>query len=362
VAIIVDGTQSMGANDSNCGNLTQFQCSLSAVQVFLEHTNPGANKLRVSLFSFPNLSTTGFSDTSTCSSSFNNEPYTFPATTATTYAPIKYTGTSAFTGTYQLAGWDSGYWDPTDSTTVGLTPSDNLVKTIGTAYNTTTGAIGTAGCLPNVGGESTYYAGVIYAAQAALIQEQAANTGSKNAMIIISDGEANAAGLPATSSKFPQATSTAATGGVSVTYAGTATWSATAKNLANVTGGWGTYPDFNDECQQAIVAAQAANTAGTVVFAVAYGSETTGCGAGGGTDTHLLATGNNVPFTLGQLTPCVTMENIASNMSDFFSDPNQGGSTSTCVDGTHTTQTLADIALNISAYFNTPRLVPYNAQ
>jgi hypothetical protein len=357
VAIIVDGTSSMSSTDSNCGGLTEFQCALSSVQVFLGAVNPGAGKVRVSLFSFPNLSTTGFSDTSTCSSTYTNEVYTLPSTTATTYAPIKYTGSTAFTATYQLAGFDSGYWDPTDSATNGLTPTDNLVKTIGAAYNTSTGAKDITGCLPNKGGESTYYAAAIYAAQAALIQEQAANSGSQNAMILLSDGEANA-----DSSKFPTATSTAATGGVSVTYAGTTTYSATAKNLAGVASSWGKYPDFNDECQQGIVAAQAATAAGTTVYAVAYGSESTGCGAGGGTDTHLYATGNNVPFTLSQLTPCVTMENIASSMNYFYSDPNETGSNSTCTDSVHTTATLADIALSIAANFTTPRLLPPNAQ
>jgi len=367
VAIIVDGTQSMSNADSNCGGLSDFQCALSSVQVFLEHVNPGNNKVRVSLFSFPNLkSSTGFSNTSTCSGPFTTEPYTLPSPTATTYAPIAYTGTTAYTATYQLAGFDSGYWDPTDSAAAGLASGDNLVKTIGAAYNTTTGAKDITGCLPNVGGQSTYYAAAIYAAQAALLAEQVANPGSKNALILLSDGQANAAGLPAGSSKFPQATSTAAAGGVSVTYAGTTTYSSTAKNLTGVNGTWGQYPDFNNECQQGIVAAQAATAAGTVVYAVGYGSEDTGCGAGGGTDTHLDATGTfttlNVPFTLSQLTPCVTMENIASNMSTFYSDPNESGSGSTCTDTVHTTATLADISLSIAANFTTPRLLPPNAQ
>jgi Flp pilus assembly protein TadG len=356
VAIIVDGTQSMSNPDSNCGGLTEFQCALSSVQVFLGATNPGPNSnVRVSLFSFPNLSTSGFSDTSTCTSTFLNKQYTLPSTTATAYAPITYTGSSAFAATYQLAGWDSGYYSNATSGTGNLNTSDNLVKAIGVAYNTSTGAMGAKGCLPNKGGESTYYASVLYAAQAALIQEQKLNSGSQNAIILLSDGEANA-----DSSKFPAKTSTASTGGLSVTAAGSSTYSKTATNLTG--GAWGTYPDYNDECQQAIVAAQAATAAGTTVYAVAYGSEDTGCGAGGGTDTQLYATGNNVPFTLSSLTACVAMENMASNMSTFFSDPNQSGSDSSCTDSAHTTTTLADIALAIASNFTTPRLLPNNAQ
>jgi len=358
VAIIVDGTKSMGRADSNCGGLTEFQCALSSVQVFLGATNPGPNSnVRVSLFSFPNLSTSGFSDTSTCASTFLNEQYTLPSTTATTYAPITYTGSSAIAATYQLAGWDSGYYSSSTSGTGNLNTSDNLVKTIGYGYNTASGAMAGKGCLPNIGGESTYYASVIYAAQAALVQEQKLNSGSKNAMIILSDGQANA-----DSGKFPAPTSTASTGGLSVTAAGSSTYSATATNLLGVAGTWGQYPDYNDECQQAIVAAQAATTAGTTVYGVGYGAEDAGCGAGGGTDTYLYATGNNVPFTLSSLTACVAMENMASNLSTFFSDPNQSGSGSSCTDSVHTTTTLADIALAIASKFTTPQLIPNNAQ
>jgi hypothetical protein len=130
-----------------------------------------------------------------------------------------------------------------------------------------------------------------------------------------------------------------------------------------LTGGsntFGHYPDYNDECQQAIMAAQSAAAAGTRVYAVAYGSEDSGCGVGG-TDTTLVATGTNASFTAGTLTPCITMENIASSLAYFYSDYNQSGSGSTCQDASHTVSTLADIFLAISADFTTPRLIPNNA-
>ncbi len=55
-------------------------------------------------------------------------------------------------------------------------------------------AAGGAGCtgITAPGGEGTYYAQVIYAAQAALVAQQTANPGSQNAMIILSDGNATA--------------------------------------------------------------------------------------------------------------------------------------------------------------------------
>jgi hypothetical protein len=254
-----------------------------------------------------------------------------------------------------MTAWDSGYYEPSSTSTSGLNSSDNLVKAIGYGYNPTTGAIAHQGCLPNVGGESTYYGGVMYAAQAALLEEQAAYPGSKNAMILLSDGQANAA-----SSKFPAKTSTPSptASGIAVTSSGSSS-----VNLTGAASSFGKYPDFNDECQQAIVAAQNATTAGTRVYAVAYGSETSGCGAGGGTDTTLVATGNNVPFTsIGTLDPCVTMENIASSMGYFYSDYLKSGSGSNCQDTGHTVTSLGQIALAVSANFTTPRLLPNNAQ
>jgi hypothetical protein len=95
---------------------------------------------------------------------------------------------------------------------------------------------------------------------------------------------------------------------------------------------------------------------------VAYGSESSGCNsAGGGTDTTLIATGTNAPFTLATLSPCVVMENIASSLAYFYSDYNQSGSESTCQDSSHTVTALTDIFLSISATFTNPRLLPNNA-
>ena len=360
VAIIIDATSSVSTTDSNCGGLTEFQCELAGVQTFLAATNPcpaggcaSGSNVRVSLFSFPNLSTTGYSDTSTCGSTFTNKPYTLPTTTATSYAPIQYTGTTAYTATYQLAGWDTGYYLPSSTSTGGLNSSDNLVKVIGYGANSKTGALGQAGCLPNKGGEETYYGGVLYAAQAALLAEQAANPLSQNALILLSDGQANAP-----YAKFPQKTSTPspAASGIAVTSSGSSS-----VNLTGAANTFGKYPDFNDECQQAIVAAQAATTAGTRVYAVAYGSEQTGCGSGG-TDSTLVATGHNAAFgSVSALTPCVTMENIASSMSYFYSDYNESGSGSTCQDASHPVTSLQDIFLAISSTLTTPKLLPNNA-
>lgn len=387
VAIVVDGTVSMGSTDSSCGGGTRFQCAMGGIQQFLKATDPcpagaasctpATSNLRVALFAFPNFSTVNgsktFSNDSTCTWTFANNPYTLPTTTSSSYSSLAYThsGTTT-TSSYQLTDWDTDYYSPTSSSTSGLNSSDNLVQTTGYGYSFSNGTTTHKGCYTNLGGESTYYAGVIYAAQAALLQAQKAY-GGKNALIILSDGQAQAA-----SGKFPAATSTAGTGGISVTSAGSSTYSKNASNLTGTAGTWGQYPDFNDECQQAIIAAQTVAAAGTRVIAVAYGAESSGCnssGGSGGTDTTIASDSytDNVAFSsVSNLLPCVTMENIAnpesgntaSWQSYFFSDVGQSSSSTdtSCINNQQTASDLGNIFFAISAQFTNPRLLPANSQ
>jgi Flp pilus assembly protein TadG len=367
VAIILDATDSMVSNtDSNCstGTATRFTCALESIQTLLQVINPCASgatscatsnaNFRVALFAFPNVTVATRPDNYGCSGTIPTpEQYTLPEPglsgyTALTYGGIQstYEVTLPSTGNADANGFLSDYYS--SSSTNNLSSSSEIVKAIGGSSSCT--------AMNTNGGESTYYAGVIYAAQDALKAEQKLYPKSNNAMILISDGEATAA-----NTKFP-ATGAAATpsaDGYSVVTNSTSN----TKNLANAA--FGTYPDFNDECQQAITAAQTAATAGTRVYAVAYGSESSGCTtAGGGTDSTLVATGNNQSFTLtgsNALTPCVTMENIASSLAYFYSDYNQSGSSSTCTDNSHTTVNLSDISLSIASTFTRPRLLPNSA-
>ena len=77
------------------------------------------------------------------------------------------------------------------------------------------------------GGEGTFFAGAIYAAQDSLVAAQAANPKAQNVMIILSDGDASAS-----SSAMPGASTTS-----------------------------GVYPSTKNQCQQAVTAAAAAKTA-----------------------------------------------------------------------------------------------------
>jgi Flp pilus assembly protein TadG len=416
VAIIIDSTGSMNTADSQCiGGVTEFQCALDGVQTWLEATHPCPGgeasctvdkaNIRVALFTFPNVSTATVHDDIDCSGNPTALPYTLPMPGLSSYAPMTYTQTNSpktpWTATYEVTypvtgtgvtnaatdadanGFVSDYYDPTSSDT--LNHSSSLVKATG--FN---GATGTKGCLTytqgivNSGMGNTYYAGSIYAAQAALIAEQKLY-GGKNALIFLSDGQANlvANQFPNNSSANTSVgcnggtysgsqyslktcgTSTAAqTGAVYLTPATVS--SSLGYSTVNSTGA---YPSTLDQCQQAIVAAQYAATLSsnpTTVFSVAYGSEDSGCY--NSTDSTKVAKGTyNVGISSppgSSFIPCVTMEDIASSLLNFYSDYNQsGGSVDTnCVDPAHTVVNLNDIFLAISTSFTSPRLVSNDAQ
>lgn len=388
VAIVLDATGSMNSKDSYCNqsNSTAEQCAMTGIQTMLKGVQPcsgstsnchssNANALfRVSLFSFPNIKSSLVHYDYDCKGTPTAEPYTLPviptAGSTAGYTPITYTsGSQSIASTYQITpanvgdadanGFLSDYY-VSQST---LNSSSILVQAVGNGS--------TKGCLKppsgtpesgTLGGGSgsgeTYFAGAIYAAQAALQAEQAAvaqlGIKTRNAIIFVSDGQANTP-----YAAFPQVTTTASTGGIATTYykSGNLT-----KNLTGTAATFGLYPDFNDPCQQAMMAAQYAMNAGTRMYAVAYGSESSGC-----TDTTFVATGSmNVSFTsASQVIPCLTMENMASpgqTAADpwyFYTDGSSQANG--CKDSSHTSTNLGSIFSAIVATFTKPQLLPNNA-
>jgi Flp pilus assembly protein TadG len=333
VAIIVDTTQSMTTNkDSNCNNVSRLQCALNGVQVFLQDLSPCAasgcggslktnqnypNSLdRIALFSFPNFTTTTAANQYDCSSSTlpTPEPYTFPAVGASSMTTMAYTSGSTnvqmtYQDTYGIGdtnGFVSDYRTSNGSTT--LSSSSNIVMAAG----------GKSGCsgMSGPSGEGTYYAGVIYGAQAALTAEATANPGSQNVMIIVSDGAATAS-----SSQM-----------------------ATGSQSTRVATNSGTYPSYVNECKQAVTAAQYATAQGTIVYSVAYGAQSTGCT----TDSGSYAS------------PCYTMQQMASSAATFYTDDNQSGTTSNCPAG-KSVSSLNTIFNQIAGNLTTARLIPNTA-
>jgi hypothetical protein len=186
------------------------------------------------------------------------------------------------------------------------------------------------------GGDGTYYAGVIYAAQAALTAQAAAETAANpnqpvnNIMIILTDGEANA-----NSNKMDSKT----TGGTAI--ATSSTFPAGAGATSSLTN----YPSAYDQCQQAVAAANYAKAQGTTVYTVAYGSESSGC-----------TTDSTGPQA--NITPCQVMSQMASSATTFYSDYTQSGSSSTCLSTGTSVSDMNDIFTSISADFLEARLIP----
>jgi hypothetical protein len=369
VAVVIDTSLSMLFPDADCGS-TQIACAMNGVQVLLKNLTPCAASLakctisngvaasavdRVALFAFPDVSTTTAAQDTTCTtgvptptaqnrywsmvdsgatinfvmpmSSTGTTPvtpwsslpaamaYSFPAVGASSYVPSQsdfatYPMTLG-TATYQITPFLSDYRTSNAATT--LNPNSTLVKAAG-------GVIGCGSMTsPNYDGVyGTYYAGVIYAAQAALVAEKALNPGTENVLIILSDGDATAPqnngnntvmGSPATSS--------------------------------------GQYPSWVGECGQAVVAAKYASSQGTLVYSVAYGSEPTGCASDQNAGSY------------PNITPCGTMAEMATASQYFYSDFQKSGSGSVCVAGQPVTS-LSDIFTAISADLTTARLIPNN--
>ncbi|MGA3010166.1 MAG: pilus assembly protein TadG-related protein [Terracidiphilus sp.] len=423
VAIILDSTGSMGNKDSYCttANTTAEQCAMSGIQTMLGGINPCATgvtgckatdataNFRVSLFAFPNVpSGTGtgtVEDDYKCTGTPIASVYSLPAkpdsvstpgyVAGTAYTPFAYTGTTPYTATYQITpqsadpnnidanGFTSDYFVSLNT----LNPASILVKLIGngstdgclkppststrTKSLATLAGWSTSGNGPYSWPDTNYmtsFAGAIYAAQTALQAEQAATAAlgitTKNAIIFVSDGQANMR-----YDGFPQKTSTAGSGGDSVTSAATTKYSSSAANLTGTKSTWGQYPDSNAGCQQAIMAAEYAKNAGTRFYAVAYGSEANGCVTDDGTygSAQVVVTGTlNIPITsASQVIPCTVMEDMASagaTANDpwyFYTDGSSAANG--CTDPTHTSIGLGSIFTAIQSTFTHQKMLPNNA-
>jgi hypothetical protein len=200
------------------------------------------------------------------------------------------------------------------SDTAKLNTSSNLFKTVGA---------GTNNCgMPTPGGEGTFYAGIITAAQQYLTANHTNNI--QDVMIILTDGNATA-------------TSTQMGGNVKQTV--------TVPGMSNAlylpTG----------ECTQAVNAANYAKTfkqpdgKSTVIYSVSYGSETSGCTAG-----------ETAPYN----TPCGTMRGISSvpNSQYFFSVPKSGVTGGTICTGAVPITKLDQVFPAIAGDLQSARLIP----
>jgi len=329
VALVVDTTASMASSDSDplCGH-TRIYSALAGVQTLLQGLTPCSPGYtsstctpydRVSLFTFPAVEASQVSYDTNCKG--NNpqiESYTTPAAGST------WSSLSSATTTYQITSYGTNY-----SSTNGK--GGSLPSTSNSTIVAATTPTGNCG-MQTPGGAGTYYAGVIYEAQSSLIAQSTANANTKNIMVILSDGDASSG-----------------SGGNSCSLPG-------GKCILNSSGGaatnnGATYPSLQDQCAQAVAAAQYATSQGTTVYTIAYGSPSSGC------STDAYNKNSNPAGT--NISPCSAMQNMSSgwptDTSHFFSDSTaSGGGSCTSTNGGG----LNTIFSNLAAQFSSARLVP----
>jgi len=296
IVVVLDSTASMGqGTDTDCssgyaGSYTPEQCAQMGVQSLLALMQPGTTTPidEVALMTFPGLCNLS----SGCPSSTGTVPsYPSVANYASddTSCPATDPGTTGYNNNpaYLIVGFPGGntgtltpgnYLNPG---TGGLNAGSTLVDAIG-AGQVTNG--GTCSGLLTPGGQRTFYAGALIAAQQYLTENHTAHV--QDDIIFLSDGDANS---PAPS---PSSSPSDMGGSVSQTV--------------SVAGMNGYLFSSTDECTQAVSAADwakgAVNSDGTAtkIYSVAYGSESSGCSG----DSY---------------TPCTTMQNISSGAGYFFS-------------------------------------------
>jgi Flp pilus assembly protein TadG len=371
LAIIMDTTGSMASvvkNDKNC-TTTQISCAVQGLEVMLENMDPCQLNTTctagtpyvddVALFVFPAISTNYSANSyksDYCGSKVNSVPYNFNNVTP---------------GATQNLAMDTTTSTPnTDSGAYEIIPFNDTYKTNDSSSLLATAALAEAvgysgsGCngLSAPGGQGTYYAQVIYTAEAALEQQQAATPNSKNIMIILSDGDATACAAnanpasgcgtnPASQIVAENNPTCAKTGGSCLNGTGTATTNPTGYQSPN-------YPSALGMCGQAVQAAQLATAAGTVVYTIGFGSETTGC-TSDKTYTISATAANGAEAWPGgpyAKTPCNAIAAMASNVNTFFTDNSIGCPALTPANANFSS--MAQIFQAIVTGLTSPRLIP----
>jgi Flp pilus assembly protein TadG len=314
VAVLLDTTASMNNNDNDCGGKARVTCALQAAQSLLSGLSP-CPMGRASCGAANSNSSGGGGNVADAVDRVSL--HTFPANTAASASNnytcrgqpsvVPYTFAGAAPGffqpaanTYQVVNWSSDY---RSSNSAGLNAQSDIVAAVGASTQRN-------GCMKAVGGVGTYYAQAIYQTQAALAAQGASSPGSQSVLIMLSDGDANA----------------------------------NKNKMQGTLNANGVYPSASRQCQQAITAAQAAQAAGTLVYTIAYGAASSGCS----TDT-------------GGLTPCTTLQRMASGPTYFFSDASADQNKNQCVSASRPITNLNQIFKQIAGELTVARLIPDNA-
>jgi len=374
IAVVVDTTKSMlDADDgNNSGCSTQIQCALNGFQDLLEDLYPcqssgtcttSDNQVdNVALFVFPVITTATQADDDTCTS---NDPVTQPYTFTTNTAPTVNSSASNMallpsTMNYEVVNFENGYKTTDVGTT--LVSSDPLAIASGVG-GTNCGILKVKSGQPFLtADQGTYYAQAIYQAQALLYNESNGTNGNgfKNALILLSDGNATACSTTlATTSGTSTTNSCGSTTSEIASQSGTLNGTGTA--TSNPTGYHSyAYPSALGECGQAVVAAQAASAAGTTVYTIGYGALNTGSSANCGTDQTYSATVSSSTYVANSWapkdSPCQALGAMATNANTFYSD--DADSCAAVSPSLTNVKSLAAIFHSIANNFSTARLIP----
>jgi Flp pilus assembly protein TadG len=367
IMIVLDNTKSMQGTDptaTTCGgisNATRIQCALAGAQTLLAELWPTRDQ--VGLMVFPPVaaspSTSAAQDATCNGSTITVEPYSNTSSTYLILSPTN--GYKANNTSTSLEATSTGTSLINATCNSGMSISQNGV----------TSSCGKCSGEQVVGGEGTYLAGAITAAQAQLVSTNdtgiCANYVCQNVIIILSDGGAGS-GSTLWQGSTSSATATSGTTiafasgtvpanvipGTSVSYectiagtknctsnipAGTSVVSVdSTKSIVTLSGGVsgsvpsGTSMNFggNNQCWESITAAQDAAKAGTMVYSISYGS------AGNYQNTTDLSPNSNgcSDTETPAVNSCYTMSQIASSpsaipdLTKFYADAMGGTCTS----------------------------------
>jgi Flp pilus assembly protein TadG len=350
IMIVLDNTASMSqcpTGQTCCPpNNSKIDCALQGVQILLSEL--WTTDDQVGLFVFPPVKTSTAGNDSNCAgSAITPEPYCSTGGACSTSTPA---------ATYQIVTPTNNYKSSNAATSLTLPSSTGSALVDATCqsgmtvtYNgNTISSCGTCQGIDVKGGEGTYLAGAINAAQQALVASSdtgvCASLACQNVIIVLSDGgagngttlgqlTAKAASAGATTLSFtgsvpsdviigtnvaigdscgspiPCGTSVVSVSGSTVTLSNSITGS-------GVTSGTTINFGEQNQCWESVTAAQNAAKAGTWVYAIAYGSYTEYPNSNSCSDTE----------TPG-ISSCTTMQDIASSPTaipdptKFYSDP-----------------------------------------
>jgi Flp pilus assembly protein TadG len=404
LAVVMDTTASMQdtMTSGTCSGEEQIECAVDGLTTMLQYMYPCALNTTcssstpyvdsVALFVFPPLNASTTNSTNQyhkdyCTSGgVPSVQYNFQNVSSSTGLGLATTTTNGISpGAYEIIPFENTY-KQTDSTR-NLSVSDALAEAVG---YTNSGCNG----LNAPGGQGTFYAQVIAGAQSALVTAQNANPGSKNIMIILSDGDATACNSQISTGNNCSGgsseivadncpTITTANGTITSASPCVSPYSGQPLNGTNFSYTTGTgrnqvthpinptgyqsaaYPSALGECGQAVYEAQAATAAGTTIYAIAFDSPTSGCTTDSqytltvsGSGAESWPNGGTYPRS-----PCNAIAAMASNPNTFYSDytDNKSGGGHGCQAITTTNaayQSLAAIFQAVAQGLTAPRLVP----